>query len=77
MENIKTLLQKFAEIGFIFVCIDLGCFGVRTGCHAVIEILEIHGLSQIICVSGSVQLVVKTDIRNIACFKLFLGKISR
>ena len=50
-------------------------WGIFTGRHAGVELIERHALAQVIRVALIPQHIVETDIVNITAFKVLLGKI--
>ena len=52
VENVFAVLQECFKIGFKFIGIHLGCFRGSAGGHGGIELIERHGLAEIIRVLG-------------------------
>ena len=52
VENVFAVLQECFKIGFKFIGIHLGCFRGSAGGHGGIELIERHGLAEIVRVLG-------------------------
>ena len=52
VENVFAVLQECFKIGFKFIGIHLGCFRESAGGHGGIELIERHGLAEIVRVLG-------------------------
>ena len=70
VENIFSFLQERLKIFCEFLDIDLGGPGGFSGSHFFVELIERHGLAEIVRVIFSVKLIVEADILDVAFEKM-------
>ena len=77
MQNVPACLQHGGEIRHKLIHIDLGGLGFGACGHGGIELVEGHGLAQIVGILDAVQLIVEADVADIPGFKMCPAQIRR
>ena len=77
MQHVLARLQELLEVGLVLIGVHLGGLSRRAVLHGLVELIEGHGLAQIVAVQLAVQLVVEADVGNVARFKVLLAQVGR
>ena len=75
MQDIEPLFQEALEICQVFFCIHLRGARIRTIHHRLIELVEGHGLAEVVQHVLPVQLVMETDVMDAAPFKVLFCQV--
>lgn len=65
MQDVQPLLQERREIFHEFIRIDLGGLGGGAVYHGGIELIQGHGLAQIVRVGLAVQIIMEAGVVDI------------